>query len=81
MAMHNPLGLLCAVPMGVWLVVTVRRAQRMRDAALAALETGAPQMPRTEVERRLETILRVYGGKPFPSVRQRVARIRDQTVD
>jgi hypothetical protein len=81
LAIHNPVGWLCAMPLVVWWIVTGRRARRMRDAALAALYTSAPTMSRTEVERRLDTILRVYGGKPFPTVRKRVARIRDRTVD
>jgi hypothetical protein len=63
----------------LWMIVTGRRARRMRDEALAALEANAPTMSRSEVERRLDIILNVYGGKPLPSVRQRVARIRGET--
>jgi hypothetical protein len=65
----------------LWMIVTAGRARRMRDEALATLEASTSTMPRSEVEQRLDTILNVYGGKPLPSVRQRVARIRDRTVD
>jgi hypothetical protein len=80
LALHNPIGWLCAIPLVVWWIVTGRRARRMRDAALAALYASAPTMPRTEVEQRLETILSVYGGSPRPSVRQQIARIRERTI-
>jgi hypothetical protein len=79
LAMHNPLGWLCAIPLVIWWIVTGRRAQRMRYEALTALEASAPTMPPTEVEQRIETILRIYGGKPFPSVRRHITRIRDRT--
>lgn len=80
LAMHNPLGILCATSLVLWMVVTLRRAQRMRYEALTALEAGAPTLPATEVEERIETILRIYGGKPFPSVRRHIARIRERTI-
>ncbi len=76
LAMRNPLGVLCAISLVLWLVVMSRRAKRMRSEALAALEASASTMPRAEVEQRLETILRIYGGKPFPKVKRRVAAIR-----
>src|SRR5215218_11408935 len=80
LATHNPLGWLCMMSLILWMIVTARRARHMRDEALSTLEASAAAMSRDEVERRLGIILNVYGGKPLPSVRQRVARIRDRTV-
>lgn len=81
LATHNPLGWVCMMSLILWMIVTARRARRMRDEALATLEASASAMSAKEVERRLGTILNVYGGKPLPSVRQRVARIRGRTVE
>ena len=72
------LGFVTALPIVLYVIVIVRQAKRLRSKALEDLESAAPRLPRKEVEQQLETILKLYGGGPLPSVRTRANRIREQ---
>lgn len=76
--LHQPIGYLGAVAFVAYLVLIGVQAPRMRDEAFAELESALPDLTEAEVDRRLQRIVRVYGGWPRRRLDDRVAQIRSR---
>jgi hypothetical protein len=62
----------------LWLCWMVGRSPRLRERALDGLEARASQLTSEARDEEVETILRLYGGRPELKVQLRVEAIRAQ---
>jgi hypothetical protein len=74
------IGWFLFLPGLLWFCWMVGRSPRLREPALDGLEARASQLTSEERDEELETILRLYGGRPELKVQQRVEAIRAQPM-